>query len=76
MKKRLSKVDRLKFRVRCLESSLKTSNYEMWERGKELEKINKLVRNWQGHVPDEFYDGLTAVLDGYIKRCSMKPIKR
>ncbi len=44
--------------------------YEMAERGKELEKIRKLVYGWKDQIPDELYSKLESIIKKYETRCT------
>ena len=57
-------------KVATLKAELKDSWLEWTRRGRELEKINKLVTGWRVQIPDVLYERLRAVLDGYIDRCT------
>ncbi len=52
------------------EKTLEELFYEMVERGKELEKIRKLVYGWKQQIPDELYNKLESVIKKYEVRCA------
>ena len=55
-----------------LKKKLEKSQHEEWERGKELEKLQALIENWQYQLPDEFLQACRMTLEGYMMRCTAK----
>jgi len=51
---------------------LEESERESWERGKELEKIRKIVGGCESFMNVVVYQKLREVLSGYEKRCTKK----
>lgn len=41
---------------------------ELTKRGKELEKIRKLVYSWKSQIPKALFERLEIIIDGYVVR--------
>jgi len=48
----------------------KQEDVEWLERGKELIKIDGIVRAWEKHLPEAFLEQVLVPLDGFRARCS------
>ena len=48
----------------------KQEDVEWMERGKELTKIDGIVRAWGQNLPEAFLEQISPILDGFRARCS------
>lgn len=50
----------------------KHKDVEWMERGKELTKIDAIVRAWKRFLPEAFLEQISPILDGFRARCSAR----